>query len=324
MRDREEQSVGTAVKVLNEYFFLTDPDELVHVALPKDPRWQLVARPWSMQKFLEVPHCRQFYFKEKVGIEGKFAATLRAKAGVCSIQLNCEKPSGMAFDYELFYNHEESGRDISPSLQLNNYVMMNRTDTSWDVVMRFPEVGIYKLQIVGGRGYETHMCAFKIVVPEVHEDVEPYPLNPGSVGFGPNADTERAGIKAMSHKSGIVKVVARNNVYMNFTLIKNLIVRTEFFSNKMSKEELAKYVNQTQTDRSLTIQVQVPVHGEYALTMYAQPKDGSGSYNNVCNYLLTTDDGRRKRLRTWEVSEHIIFQKSSYSFSALLARWLTC
>ncbi|KAL4227459.1 hypothetical protein ACF0H5_012903 [Mactra antiquata] len=300
IRLRPDESGNKQGKVLNEYFFLTNPEEFVHVALPKAQRWQLVARPWSIQKFLEVPHCRQFYFREKVSIDGKFASTLRAKDGMCSIKLLCDQPNGMAFDIELTYNREESGHDIASPEHLNNYVLITRTETNWEIIIRFPEVGIYTLLLYGGRGYQTQICAFKIIAQEVQEEVQPYPLNPGSVGFGPSSDTERAGCRASSHKTGVVKVIARNDVFMNFTLLKDLIVRTELFSNKMSKEELNRCINQTLSDRSLVLQVQVPVHGEYALTMHAQPKDGSGANQNVCNYLLTTDDGRRKRLRAWE------------------------
>lgn len=215
------------------------------------------------------------------------------------MEIACDKPEDLGLDYELYYNHKESGKEISASLQLNNYVMLNRSEAKWNFGIRFPEIGVYKLQIVGGRGYESDMCAFKIFCNEVLEDCKPYPFNPGKIGYGPNADTEIAGVKAVSHKLGIVKVFARKEVVFNFNLTRDVTVKTELVHSTLSKEELSNYVKQTQKNRNVSVQVSIPENGEYALTLHTKQKNEQ-QFKNVCNYLLTSEDGKKKRLRTWE------------------------
>lgn len=300
VREKEEESSGTTASNFDEYYFFTEPEQFVFDAFPKEKRWQLLSRPWNLQKFGDVPYCTRYFFNENVEVKSKFSSRLKTKEGTCHVEISCKNLKDMNFDYELYYNHKESGKELSSSLQLNNYVMLNRSDSVWDFGIRFPEIGIYKLQILGGRGYEVQMCAFKIFCNEVQEDCQPYPFNPGKIGYGPNADTELAGVKAVSHKSGVVKVVARKVIFLNFNLTRDITVKTELVHNTLSKEELAKYVKQTQTNRNVSVQVSVPESGEYALTMHTKQKN-ENEFKNVCNYLLSSEVGKKKRIRTWEV-----------------------
>ncbi|KAL4227458.1 hypothetical protein ACF0H5_012902 [Mactra antiquata] len=300
VREKEQQSSGKHIRIFNEYYFLTDPEDFIYIAFPKETKWQLISRQWTFQKFADVPHCRQYYFIEHMSVLSKLTSRVHTQNGMCVIEVGCEDPTGMAFDYELYFNDKESEKTISSSLQLNNFVMMVRSESKWAFMVRFPEVGVYKFQVVGGRhGYETDLCAFKVFADEVKEDVRPYPINPGAIGYGPNADTERAGLKAVSHQTAIVQVTARKHFAFNFKLTKNIQVNTELINENISKEELSKYVKTTQSDRKLHVDVMIPEAGEYALAMHAQQKGQSG-YENVCNYLLTSEKDKKKKSRIWE------------------------
>ncbi|WAR30826.1 hypothetical protein MAR_033368 [Mya arenaria] len=182
------------------------------------------------------------------------------------------------------------------------FALLCRTGSRWDFGIRFPETGVYKLQIVGGKGYEGDMCAFKIRADEVKDDVKPLPFNPGKVGYGPTMDTELAGIKAISHKSGLVKMNIKKHMEFNFKLTKDIVVRTELLHSTISKEELQQYCVTTQRNRNVHVAVNVPEEGEYALALHAQQKNHS-DYDNVCNYLLTSETGKKKRQRKWETPQ---------------------
>ncbi|XP_052788215.1 lim and transglutaminase domain protein ltd-1-like [Mya arenaria] len=302
VREKEVESSGKTIKHFNDYYFFTDPEMFIFDAFAKDKRWQLLNRPWDFAKYCDIPYVRRYYFDEKVDIRSKFSGRLVAKDGECHIEISCGDPRGITLDYELYYNHVESGREISSSLQLNNFVFLNRTGSRWDFGIRFPETGVYKLQIVGGKGYEGDMCAFKIRADEVKDDVKPLPFNPGKVGYGPTMDTELAGIKAISHKSGLVKMNIKKHMEFNFKLTKDIVVRTELLHSTISKEELQQYCVTTQRNRNVHVAVNVPEEGEYALALHAQQKNHS-DYDNVCNYLLTSETGKKKRQRKWETPQ---------------------
>ena len=308
VREKETKSSGVSVRHLNEFYFFTDPDVLIYLACPNDKKWQLLSRPWDFAKFCDIPFVRKFYFEEKVDIRSKQSGRLKAKDGEIHVEISCADPMGMTFDYELFYNHEESGKDISSTLQLNNFVFLNRSGSRWDFGIRFPESGVYKLQITGGRGYEAQMCSFKITADEAKENCKPLPFNPGTVGYGPTMDTELAGVQALSHRNGLVKYNIRKTMEFNFKLTRDIVVRTELLHANYSSDELQKYCVTTQTNRNVHVKVNAPEEGEYALAIHTQQKN-QNEYKNVCNYLLTTEEDKKKRNRKWEVSKSTLLSK---------------
>lgn len=272
------------------------------MAFPNDSKWQLVSKKWDFSKFCRIPECEQSYFKQNMEVKNKFIGILKTKDGECLIELASDDPEGLNLDYEFYYNNKESGLEISDSLQLNNYVLMERSLSSWRFCIRFPESGVYKLQIVGGRGYEVDLCAFKIICDTPMKDCKPLPFNPGQVGYGPNHDTELAGIVAKSHRHGIVKMVVRKQMEFNFALTRDVQMRTQLVHPTIPPEELAKYCKQTQRHRNVSVQVCVPDEGEYALKIDAQ-QNGEATSKNVCNYLLTSDGGKKKKRKEYEVYE---------------------
>ena len=302
-REKEVESSGVTVTQLNEYYFLTDPEDFIYVAFPNETKWQLLAIPWTLQKFIDVPYCRQTYFKNDVNIVSKSNGRLYTDDGYCEVELTAKDVTDFHMDYELYFNHKESGKEISGALQLNNYVFLNRSTTNWKFGIHFPESGIYKLEIVGGRNlYESDLCYFKIFCDEAQENCRPLPVNPGRIGYGPSRDTEMAGLKAKSHKDGFVKIAVNKQVEFSFNLLKTLNVKSELVHSTIAKEELVDYVRQRQTNNSLNVLVTVPESGEYALQLHAQQK-GENQFKNVCNYLLTSEE-RKRRTRPYEVILH--------------------
>lgn len=299
VREKETQAAGVTVTQLNDYYFLTDPKNFIFVAFPTEARWQLLPRPWTIETFIDVPNCEQSYFEERADIKSKFAGRLRAKHGMCNIELTGEDPSTMNLHYQLYYNHKESGKEISSTLQLNSYVLLQRTDTNWLFSVRCPQEGVYKFEVIGGRGYEASLCDFKIYCSEVEDDCQPYPCNPGHIGFGPSADTERAGVKAKSHHEAIVKMDVHKTIRFSFVVEKSVQIRSELINPKMSPEELKNNIKENYSKGIYNVDITVPDQGEYALQMFAKQKNAP-DFKNVCNYLLTTKEKRKRRQRQYE------------------------
>lgn len=322
VREKENQNAGVSIKQLNEFYFFPDPEVLVHMAFPEDNRWLLMEPAWAFTKFVNIPHCRQSYFKEKVEIKSKFCGRLEATNGECNIELTCEDTNGFSMDYELFFNNKESGKELSDKLQLNNYVMLNRTMKTWTFSIRFPESGVYKIEIVGGRSYEVDLCYFKTICDTPMEDCKPLPFNPGKIGYGPNQVTELAGIQAQSHKTAIVKLFAKKQVVFQFRLTRtDVLIQTELIHTTLSSQELSQYCTTKQTKQNVSVEVCVPEDGEYALKLNAKQKD-EGTYVNVCNYLLTSAENKVKKRREWEVCK--AFNKTKQQLYRLVFLYNNC
>lgn len=300
VREKEVASSGVTVTHLNEYHFLTDPEHFIYVAYPLDSRWQLLSKTWSLQKFIDIPYCRQTYFKNSVGILSKMNGKLFTQDGYCEVELTVDDVKGFHMDYELYFNHKQSGKEISDTLQLNNYVFLNRSETKWKFGIRFPESGIYKLEIVGGRNlYESDMCYFKIICDEAQENCKPLPVNPGSIGYGPSLETVQAGLRAKSHENGLVKVSVNKQVKFSFDVLRSIQVRAHLVHKTIPKEDIAHCVRQKHEKNKLNVAVTIPEQGEYALQLHTQQK-GEGEFKNVCNYLLTSEEKKKKRTRLYE------------------------
>lgn len=238
------------MKQLDENYFFPSPETFVYSAFPIDSRWQLLTKRWDISKFVDVPFCKAEYFQEELEIHSRFSGRLVAKHGECHVEITSRKPEELSLNYELYYNHKESGRDISPSLQLSNYVLMDKSNKKWNFGIRFPEAGIYKLQIVGGRGrIESNLCAFRINCDAPQEDCKPLPFNPGRVGYGPNSITEKAGVKALSHKDAIVNVHVRRQLSFRFQMTHEVTVQTELRHTTIATEKLSHFLVQEQHKR---------------------------------------------------------------------------
>ena len=303
-RKKEEKQKGTQVQILNEDFFFANPEIFIYRAFPKDNRWQLITRKWDFTKFAEVPYFERYFFTEDLEIHSKFSGRLVAKLGECNVEIGSKISAGLNLDYQLYYDHVESGKEMSTCLQLSNYVLLNRANSLWNFGIRFPEAGVYKLQIDGGRNYVTKLCEFRIDCRHAQDDCKPLPFNPGKIGYGPSIDTANAGVKALSHTQGVVKMTVRKQTDFKFNLTKQVNVKTQLIHSTMKTAELEKYCVQVQNNRALNVRVTMPEGGEYALAMYTQ---NGKLTENVCNYLLTSDDRNKKGQRDWEVKYFTCF-----------------
>jgi hypothetical protein len=84
-------------------------------------------------------------------------------------------------------------------------------------------------------------------------------------------------------------------------MTKKLLIRSELLANKYKPTDLSKHIDQRIANRELTVIVTVPTDGEYALRMFARERK-SLPEENVCNYLITTDDPRGPKTYRREVN----------------------
>ena len=202
----------------------------------------------------------------------------------------------MNMTYELYFNHQESEEAIPADVQLDRYVAIMNSGENTVFDLRFPVKGIYKLIVLDD---ETWLAFFKIVCGEPKEKCEPYPVN-AEIGFGPCTETEKAGMKPETHKTGVIVVRQMKRVEVKFSLQRSLLVQTRLVHNNINSEQLQQHVSHTVKNKQLIVNVGVPSNGEYALQINTKEKGSNQDYNNACNYLLSSDDPKKKK-RDYEV-----------------------
>ncbi|KAL3866306.1 hypothetical protein ACJMK2_043613 [Sinanodonta woodiana] len=311
VRKEEVASDGYQIIWLNDYYFLTNPVEFIHVAFPDDEKWQLISQPWTFEQFADIPYCEEDYHKQEISIKSGFCGILTSKGGECDVIVQGKKDT--YFTYKLYFKHTESGKKISDDLQLTRYVVVMRESECWHFQVRFAETGVYKLEILGGgKGSAAHqsLCEFKMKGMEVKENCKAVPLNP-AIGFGPCIDTERAGLKAVSHISAKVDVRRLKETVVSFHFLRQVTVEARLHNIDYKCSELQTYIDQTISTNGVKIKVSVPKGGEYALQINTKDDEddlASDEFENACNYLLSND---KEEHAVKEVKKHVSAWKTS-------------
>lgn len=294
-RETEAKSSGVTVANFNDYYFLTDPDEFIYTCFPHDSKWQLLAKPYTKQQFIDIANCEQAYFENHIQITTKLECLYKSENGVCDIGIKKANEEEFKHLYKLYFNHELSKTKLSKELQLDRYVAVMNNKSAVNFRIRFPGEGIYKMEIYGGSptGFPL-ICSFRLDCNEGVSNVKPFPCNPES-GFGPNLVTVSAGLEAESHKTGFINVKKNKNVNIRFNLNKHVQVQTVLVHNNIQEEVLSRHVNHKVKGQHLEVNVEVPQQGEYALQINTKPKGSSEPFKNACNYLLASEDMNKKK-----------------------------
>ncbi|KAJ8304356.1 hypothetical protein KUTeg_017939 [Tegillarca granosa] len=211
-----------------------------------DPKWQLIKNPYTMGKFCNIPHLKPNYFRYNVEIKSEFTCRYHAIDGKCHLSFYAknEKWEG-AFEYKLYYNHVESKGSISDDLQLDKYVIMERSgNQSWKFIIRFPVAGVYKMEIYGGPDPKTlsSICNFKLFCDTAMENVRQLPCDPGLIGFGPTTKLESVGLTSPSQTGGIILIHRHQEINFNFIMKRKVSIRTELVNNEMNSQILQQYI----------------------------------------------------------------------------------
>ena len=78
---REQAAAGKTVHMQQDFWFLTDPDQFIYFCRAKNAEWQLLKTPWTMEKFVNVPHFSYNYFDSGFKLTSQEAAILRSEKG---------------------------------------------------------------------------------------------------------------------------------------------------------------------------------------------------------------------------------------------------
>ncbi|KAJ8304180.1 hypothetical protein KUTeg_017763 [Tegillarca granosa] len=283
-----------AVNTFNEYYFLTEPSELAFRCLPDDEKWQLLAIPFTKEKFLTVPYLRPMFFESKLKIISTFECVLKAEDGKCKIVLKSATGTGLLYSYDLLPLTAKG-----PTEKFNNFVGVFHEGPKATFKIRFPKSGVYKFDIVGGPTSKINrwICSFKITCDKPLKSCQPYPSR-SRQGFGPCIETYRTGFTKPSVETGLIIVKSNIEHKISFTIGKKLDYQILLLHNNMPQSMLSKHVWYSPLNNNLTVTVSVPHNGEYALRIYVKDKTDT-DFRNVCNYLLHTEDPNKTK-KKWE------------------------
>ena len=284
----EEQDESETLHQVNEFFFLPDPDELIHTHYPDYPEWQLMKTPVTIETFEKRVYIRERYHQLDLKLleDSHMDCSIHADNGhaVLSFGLTEDEAMHAQFKYLLF----KAKSYDSSFIPLDRFVFFEKTKDYVSYGLRLPTAGRYKMDIFGWNPnkHETIdlVCSYLVECDKIVGKIQPLPDSP-EIGWGPGAEAERAGIRAKSHEQAVVDT-QDGHVELRFAMDKGKAVLQNLRSNELDEWLLSRYAVIREEDGDLVINARLPEQGEYALKMFADEINQEGDIPNVCNYLL--------------------------------------
>ncbi len=285
---------------LDEFFFMTDPDQFMYLHLPKDPQWQLLEEPLTREEFASLAYVERPFFALNMTVrESSKRCIIIPVDGEADLDFGIpqETAKNLRYSYTYFKKTNDSGDDDDQT-EADRYVMYQKTIDALSIKVRFPFTGEYKLEIYGGtKQPKSTIISLKLLVTYIfkcskaNENVQPFPASPG-IGWGPGLDADKVGLDALSHKDAFIKT-SDGNIDIRFGVTDTLAVLPSLFRDDLDDVPLPvlRHVICYKHNNELVVNVRLPQQGEYTLKLFGDAKRKQ-TVPNICNYLLqcATDD----------------------------------
>ena len=305
--DNKDPGDGQGRFACDERFFLADPKDLIYTHYSLVARWQLLETPKSIDGFEELACLKNRFFDLGMTVLSHPLCEIQCPEGEVDVLFGLQPKSGPDQRFNCFisfYDRPESRRQLSRGSSMSAPIFVHRlTESSICLKIRFPERGIFKLEIVAkeiGKHcvYNTYdwVAVYKVYVDMPAERGFPV-MDP--IGWGPGKEITHIGLAPFNYTSGII--VAKNTMTkIRFKIVDTAKVQNMKFYFKMMSTYNSDYNVNTVSDRFevdlniMTFYIEAPPFGEYTLKMYARNVRGHASQDmrreiNLCNYFLISD-----------------------------------
>ncbi|XP_076461449.1 uncharacterized protein LOC143293941 [Babylonia areolata] len=287
---------------LDEYFFLTDPHQLIYTHFPDDPRWQLLERCVTLEEFESMPHMKPQFFKLGLELVTHRAAVVRARGGVkVALRFPQRHHSlSVAFNFTLQF---ENGEETYQGVKLNRFGMHDIEDGVATFNLRLPVTAAYILFIyakeeVGDRkeGVYSQVCEYKIEYEtEPGSSTEPFPPC-SSLTWGPCSAFHRYGLTTAQRSPVMVTQEGKARLEIRHPRPMQFMARLKHID--ASDADLESYVMQRTVGDTTIFDVSPPGRGEYGLEIFANDPatEGQTLYHNAQYLIVCQEDVRTRPL----------------------------
>ena len=304
----------------DDFYFMTEPQELIYSHWPEEKGWQLLARPLSLAQFEDLPLAKSFFFKCGMQFLNQNRGIINMQNGRLNMSLGYTKPA--AFTFKLVYGeyNEEEYRNT----KLKRYVLQETLDNMVNFYIRSPREGpyyltIYSQEVSDKLDVETVFkaaCEYKVISDRAADDAVPYPVASDS-NWGPGAPVQQYGLTPSHREAVIIAVGGKSEV--RFTQSRKVRILCKLTRPGKDDALLEQYVTERSEGQDLVVETALPpnMKGEYALEVYGNDpaKDGD-TFTHMCQYLLAYPDSDRKEGSGDLKSYQTYSQTSSYSTSS--------
>jgi len=278
----------------NESYFLTNPEHFIYSHFPREPEWQLLARPVSLEEFTQMAKLDSHFFEYQLRLKSHKRCVETAPDGCIKIDLEIPPDAVYEFMYRLWMSTKEN-KDASTykDKELKPFVFMEVHDGTLSCTIELPVSGRFKLELFCNDKImsDTYfpVCTYVINAEKAKNDARHYPAN-SRPQWGPSHDLEAVGLKPITHKRGMIQLET-GEMEMSFSTERDVTVLPKLHSNTRDADSMKGFIIHWAEDRQICLNMKFPEADVYALNLYAKEKGDKESdfLPNVCSYLISTD-----------------------------------
>ena len=285
-QDTSQAEEERVVYILDEDYFLTNPEEFVYTHFPRDDEaWQFLARPVTFREFVDIAYLKPSFFELDIRLLEVNKCVLYAPQGEVEIKLGTPLNATREFRYQLWMSDQQKIGNV----KLERYCIMEQKDNSLICKIRFPVAGKFKHKLYGrsadiqdGGTSFGMLCAFIIHCEQPAEDAKALPENIRQE-WGPGQDLANAGLVPITHPDAVIQA-AEGAVELRFQTTKPVELRHTLHSDNKTKEDLQGNVIHYIDNDEVVFNIQLPEDGDYALNLFNKNERPEKA---LCSYVVS-------------------------------------
>jgi len=278
----------------NESYFLTNPEQFIYSHFPKEPMWQLLTRPVSLEEFTQMAKLDSHFFEFQLRLKSHKRCVETAPDGFIKLDLEIPPDAVYEFMYRLWMS-TKGNKDASKyrDKELKPFVFMEVHDGTLSCTIEFPVAGRFKLELFCNDKIvsDTYfpVCTYVINAEKAKNDAGHYPTN-SRPQWGPSHDLEAVGLKPITHKRGMIQLET-GEMEMSFSAERDVNVIPKLHSNTRDADSMKGFIVHWAEHGKICLKMKFPEADVYVLNLYAKEKGDRASdfLPNVCSYLISTD-----------------------------------
>lgn len=261
------------IRAFGEHYFQTDPEQMIYSHLPEDPKWQLLNKEVSRNKFAILPKLRPLFFQHKLELQSHKDGEIKTGE---RLRISLKVPA----DSELHARVVQKERNLDRSL---SYV--KREGDRFTVNALFPKAGEYTLRIFVRPVHSTGSFggAMDYLVRASKGTTERFPLY-----YRPFFDH---GLKLDSHRNGIIETDKQAEV--SLLVPPDVELTAGIYRNDKELEKTLSYLRREGS--RYRIHSLYPRPGTYQMRIFSRPAASKGVYHMALEYEVRVGKGTAER-----------------------------
>ncbi|KAK3603019.1 hypothetical protein CHS0354_037766 [Potamilus streckersoni] len=272
----------------DDFYFLTDPEQLIYSHWAQKAEWQLLSHPLTLAEFEDLPLVKSYFFRCGMYFMSHQKGVVQMKNGKVAVTVGFVKPTN--FTYKIV--SAENGDETYQGHKLKSYCLQETRENRVTFIIRAPKSGAFYVTIfgqlltgeIGIKNVFTASAEYKMIADKSASDAAPLP-NCSDSNWGPGIPVAQLGLEP-SYSDSVIPT-KDGKIHIEFKKTKPVYLLCKLRKPGMKEEDLERCVNEADQGDKVIVTGSLPQPGEYGLEIYGNDpaKDGD-TFTHICQYFV--------------------------------------